>query len=411
VQDWPRFKNEWRFPLKNLAHVLAIALVSSAVPLASMNLFAQSFNYTGDLQHDRAWHTSTLIKSGTCAGKVLITGGLNDDKDTINVAELYNPSTGSFVYTSGKMQHDRAYHTATLLADGQTVLIAGGRDDDGTTINSAETFICSSSGNGTFSAVGNMLTARQFQTATLLPGTSGAVLIAGGQTGTKNGSTNTLQSLSSAELYMPASHSFVATGALVHDRAYHTATLITGGTYINKVLIAAGLDNDKTTINVAEIYDPSSGKFTAAPNMVHDRAYHTATLLSDGETVLITGGRNADGTTINSAEVFNSSGVFVAVGNLVHDRQFHTATLLGDGTVLIAAGQSGTSNGNGNSLQTLSSAELFHPGSGSSGTFTTTGSLRHDRVNHTATMLNTGHVLISAGLNDDGDTLNLAELY
>ncbi len=84
--------------------------------------YTQTFAYTGNLRHDRAYHTETLITAGPNAGKVLIAGGLNNDKDTMNSAELYDPNSGSFSYT-GTMQHDRAYHAATLLADGQTILI------------------------------------------------------------------------------------------------------------------------------------------------------------------------------------------------------------------------------------------------------------------------------------------------
>jgi hypothetical protein len=76
---------------------------------------------------------------------------------------------------------------------------------------------------------------------------------------------------------------------------------------------------------------------------------------------------------------------------MVEVRWRHTATLLNDGSVLIAGG-------NGAGFCTIASSELFDP---ATGTFSSVGSLLSERgrVNHTATMLNTGGVLIAGGTN------------
>ena len=66
--------------------------------------------------------------------------------------------------------------------------------------------------------------------------------------------------------------------------------------------------------------------------MVAQHLGQTATLLQNGQ-VLIAGGETA------SAELFNpSTGAFTATGSMTVSRSGHTATLLPDGRVLIAGG-------------------------------------------------------------------------
>jgi hypothetical protein len=72
-------------------------------------------------------------------------------------------------------------------------------------------------------------TARRFHTATRLP--NGEVLVAGGY--------NESGYLTSAELYDPATATWIATGSLSGARASHTATLLPNG----KVLVAGGGDD------------------------------------------------------------------------------------------------------------------------------------------------------------------------
>ena len=53
---------------------------------------------------------------------------------------------------------------------------------------------------------------------------------------------------------------FTPTGSMITARAFHTATLLADG----KVLIAGGT-NGSTPVLTAELYDPSTGAFTAIP--------------------------------------------------------------------------------------------------------------------------------------------------
>src|SRR6185437_2532459 len=80
---------------------------------------------------------------------------------------------------------------------------------------------------------------------------------------------------------------FTPTGNMLTPRAWHTATLLTNG----KVLIAGGISQTPTTegLSSAEVYDPSSGRFSATGRMSVPRISHTATLRPDGR-VLIAGG-------------------------------------------------------------------------------------------------------------------------
>src|SRR5215472_5278535 len=77
-----------------------------------------------------------------------------------------------------------------------------------------------------------------------------------------------------------------ATGDLVTARAYHTATLLPNG----QVLAVGGIGSDGiTSLASAELYDPATEVWTTTGSMASARHYHSMTLLPNGK-VLVTGG-------------------------------------------------------------------------------------------------------------------------
>ena len=254
-----------------------------------------------------------------------------------------------------------------------TVLV---QDSIGQSAN-PQSFTLEVAGQGSgFALTGSMVTARSEHTATLL--NNGMVLVIGGYS--LNGE------LASAELFDPATGSFTPTGSMVTARLDHTATLLSNG----KVLVTGGRNSGTSTYSTAELFDPGTGAFTPAGSMATARASHTATLLNSGR-VLVTGGFNfTNPGALATAELFDpATGSFTPTGSMAAGRESHTATLLSNGKVLITGG-----NPDNFPSSTDGSTELFDPGTGA---FTPAGSMATGRASHTATLLNSGRVLVTGG--------------
>jgi len=158
------------------------------------------------------------------------------------------------------------------------------------------------------------------------------------------------------------------------------------------------------------------GDFSCTGNLNDGRFWHTSTILNDG-TVLVAGGlsRYGDPTSaLNTAELYDRTGHFLrTAGNMNYPHAYHTATLLDSGMVLIAAGLD-------SSGRTTANTELYDP---ITGTFTPTRDatgnltlLNQTRDQHTATVLHCtcpddGKVLIVGGYNSALGPLTSAELY
>jgi hypothetical protein len=323
--------------------LVAGGYATGQVALASAAIYdprTDTFSPTGSLTTARAQQTATLLADG----RVLMAGG-SDGSTSLRSAELYDPKTGTFTAT-GSMAEARAFHRATLLADGR-VLVTGGDGADGP-LATAEIY---DPKTGKFSPTGSMADASSLHTATRLA--DGRVLIAGG------GDQTSGLCFNSAEIYDPKTGTFSRTGALTTTRCGHAATLLADG----KVLVTAGTSNWEGSgfQSSAEIYDPTTGKFTQTSSMAVAPGMATATLLADGR-VLVAGGNQVLDQSLASAEIYDpQTGTFRATGSMATARTFHTATRLSDGRVLVAGGDSDGWNTAG---PFLPSAEIYDPSTG-----------------------------------------------
>ena len=265
--------------------------VFSGTFLASAELYdpkTGTFSATGSLGTPREAHTSTLLKDG----RVLITGGVETQNQSLASAELYDPKTGTFSAT-GSMATARAWHTATLLSDGR-VLVAGGWPAGWSSVSALASAEIYDPKTGRFTATGPMIGERTFHAATLLA--DGRVLFTGGM--------GTAENLASAEIYDPKAGTFTATGSMSVGREYQTATLLADG----RVLVAGGGGDytNRQFLASAELFDPKTGTFSPTGSLTDARTNHMATLLADGR-VLVTGGYGAQAPLAN-AEIYDPSG-------------------------------------------------------------------------------------------------------
>jgi hypothetical protein len=243
------------------------------------------------------------------------------------------------------------------------------------------------------------------QTATLL--NNGKVLITGG----RRDPTSRYLTGNLAELYDPSTGAFTATGNLVAGHFGPTATLLTDGT----VLIAEGRgsyfysDGVRVDYGGVELYDPATGTFSPTNDELTPLVmYRTATSFTNGE-VLVTGGECDDCGTLSGAEVYDpSTGTFAATGSMTAARYQHSATLLSAGTVLIAGGICAGIAEYCLPGAAAASTEIYHP---STGTFSLTGNMTTARSWHTATLLLDGTVLMTGGYAAGAVVLASAELY
>ena len=304
---------------------------------------------TGTMGTSRNGHTTVRLLDG----RVLVAGGGNGDENDTS-AELFDPETGTWSAT-GNMAKPPHCFDATLLRDGR-VLVGDIEDPDADEpVLGAEVY---DPATGTWTSTGKMaIRSACWLSATLLR--DGKVLVTG-----REGS----------QLFDPDSGTWAATESMIArpglmGRRFGAAVRLPDGS----VLMAGG-GTDNQYLDTAELYDPDAGSWTAIANMHSPKAGPRATLLRDGNVLVI--GRSSS----TSAEVYDpAAGTWTPTGDFARPgAQYGSATLLSDGMVLVADDYG---------------AELFDPGTGS---WTTTGyPLRgHDAP---LTLLLDGTVLAAGG--------------
>lgn len=332
----------------------------------------------GNMIDARTHHTATLLPE---VG-ILLAGGFDEAGTALASAEIGCPAEicGFPVYTvTDAMDVARGAHGEAAL-DGERVLLTGGRNGrSGAPLASAEVYDASS---GEFTATIPMAQARDGHTTTRIE-PDGDVLVAGGDG----------LSPSTAERFDAGDLAFAAPIAMSERRTSHAAEALDEE---GMVLIVGGLGAGGFPLQSAEVFDAAAGTFTAvADTMTAPRAFATATRLDDGR-VLVTGGTNGAGVYYSTADIFEPDG---AGGGefqqqpviMERPRAHHRATkLLGTpgvpGRVLLTGGYDGT--------QVLQASEVFDA---EEIAFELASTMIRARDFHTATRLPSGQVLVTGG--------------
>ncbi len=275
--------------------------------------------------------------------------------------------------STGTMSVAREYARGVALYDGRAMIVGGANTVAGNKI--AEIY------NPTTSSFSQVTFADNLNNATLAVMNGGTVAISGGD---GNDSIYTFQK---TIFYRPwEGTTYFA--YMMQPRRYHTVTPLQNG----KLLIVGGETRFYSGYETAtaEIYDPATGAFNYTGSMATPRKGHTATLLNSGKVLVVSG---------STAEIYDpATGTFSTISNPAYPRRDHTATRLLDGRVLLAGGRqsSGTAYGN-------SEAELFDPYTNTFTRLTFDGlawpAMNGIRVDHTATLLPNGKVLLAGGHN------------
>lgn len=314
---------------------------------------------------------------------------------------------------SAPMTMGRASHDAVALADGRVLVVGGGTDVE----EAAEIYDPST---GSWSAASPP--SEVFDSPTAVRLADGRVLVVDG-VGT--------------EIYDPAADSWAVTGHLNHDRYLHSALTLGDG----RVLVAGGLtvEAPNDAVTEVEVYDPYSETWSVVGTIVGERMRPGVVSLLDGR-ALIVGGRDAtvfdpisdtlkratplpdewqwpavatldDGRVLMSGVanggmtlIWNpADGKLKLGGSHGAFRQASTTTKLPNGLVLVAGGIDSAG-------RVLDSTEFFDP---ATNTWSTGSALTSARFFHSATLLDTGRLMLAGGADDYGtwaETLDDVEM-
>lgn len=234
---------------------MRLVIAQLACALLVSGVFAQRWVQLPDMNGRRVFHTATVLQNGD----VLIVGGFPD-----HGAQLFQSETGLWAEAAADLIGERAWHSATLLDDGR-VLVAGGANLSNEQITAST--IIYDPGADEWREVGGMITARYGHSAFLLD--SGEVLAFGG---------NGAQIF--AEIFDPETEQWRPAQRLQHGRGLrHAAVKLNGG----RVMAIGGPESPFT----AEVFDPAIGSWAlVAPPIVARPSGHAALALHDGRAFL-----------------------------------------------------------------------------------------------------------------------------
>ena len=375
--------------------LLAVFAAAWVDPCIGQQTTAYGWMPTGNLNEARSGHTATLLPNG----QVLVVGGESNVLDRngysthLDSAELYDPISGKWRFT-GRLHHPRSGHSATLLRDGRVLVVGGnhteGLEDMDPEPANAEIF---DPQTAAWTMTGDTRALGLPADSKLLA--DGRVLVTGNSLmGSNVVSVNVYDP--AADTWISSSFNFVGYGS--------AAKILADG----RILLAGGSSPGPYWLtwdpvrSAAALYDPLAGTVTKTGSLNDRRAWPVSSLLPGGE-VLVAGGYVVDEangvppTTVRSAERYDpASGAWTRTGDLNTAREAATASFLPNGDVLVAGGYNwdAAEDAYDYQLNVLSSAERYNAGTGQ---WQLAGNLISARVGHTATVFPDGRVLIAGG--------------
>ncbi|MGD0524250.1 MAG: kelch repeat-containing protein [Polyangiaceae bacterium] len=301
-----------------------------------------TFTATGSMASPHLWGEWGTTLPVLAGGKVLVAGGLAESGALVSVAEVYDPTAGTFT-TTGSMLTPIISMFPLVLGDG-SVLFTGGWNSVtgaaptpgwmffGTGTPEVERYTPSA---GTFADTGPLAENRLAGCNVLLP--SGSVLAIGGGQGTTATESN-------IEQYAPTPGTWTSLGMLTAVPGCTAAYMLPNG----KVLMTG--DGSAAT---ADLIDPTTLATTPTTGLTAGWVPLYAQLATGD--VLAYGGQLNGAYTTQAMVYAAATNTWSAVSPMGQARGGAAmATALADGTVLIVGGTDGIS-------PALATAEVYHP--------------------------------------------------
>jgi N-acetylneuraminic acid mutarotase len=333
--------------------------------------------------------------------ELMIIGG-KTGTTTLASTEIFNSET-EVLTTGANLNNPRSMSLCITLNDGR-ILVTGGLDENGDVLNSCEIYDPTTE---TFSMTGSMNVARARHKINLLP--DGKILVSGGSAvlSISNDPSDTLNgSHSSTEIYDPATETWSISADMSIKRVAHaTSTLPNGDILISGGLTPAGMF--PTVAVSTEIYKVATETIEPAADMLTGRSEHLLTSLSDG-TILATGGGTLqmspsfDVVALTATEIYDSNvDTWTAAADMSVGRAGHSAFIFDDGKVLLPGGDSGSLL----SLTPTNTCEIFD---NTTSQWTTTDTLPNGLVGYTGMVANDRKIVLIGGT--DG-TAEMNKIY
>lgn len=350
----------------------------------------------GDLVEPR--NAAHVVVLGT--GEVLVVGSdwancgaATNGSDSV---EIGDPKQGTWQKTAS-LASLRDGPVVVALPDGRALMTGGMTGEDVNHGAYSSTYVFDPT-NHAWSKSGLLNTARAGLAAAVLP--DGRVLVAGGLY--TDGTMESYRVLNSSELWDPRSGTWSPTGQLERARYVPSAVTLSDG----RVLVvggAASLEAFPVQRATAEIYDPTSGKWSDAGSLTTARSEFALVALPDGGAIVAGG---ISGKRLASVERFDPvSNTWSAADDLPAAVAGPSGIRLADGRVLLAGGSVRDPEPNNDDPTSFVSgltadSAVFDP---ATGTWTPSTPMPSPRMGASPVLLADGSVLFAAGSSAEGN--------